>query len=225
MDYLDLEMSKYTSNYYKQDMLIFPWHKYSDLHEQIMYDFIRVYNDIQIIFAQEKEPMERRQLLTQISKAKVAFLPYDSPRIGKEIYECFLLGTIPLVPDIEGLRDLVPDEFRYPPEWTENIFNYSKFAPDLTSKIKDLIYAPTQKYEAIFNAMNNVESKEQLNNQYITLEELITTSAAASSMQPQQQPDPIDMKNELKLFMKKQFKENSTVEVDSSNSSIQYSTY
>ena len=100
------------------------------------------------------------------------------------------------------------------------------FKDNLTSpKIKDLIYAPTQKYEAIFNAMNNVESKEQLNNQYITLEELITTSAAASSMQPQQQPDPIDMKNELKLFMKKQFKENSTVEVDSSNSSIQYSTY
>ena len=44
-------------------------------------------------------------------------------------------------------------------------------------------------------------------------------------MQQQQQDDPVDMKNELKLFMKKQFKENSTVEVDSSNSSIQYSTY
>jgi hypothetical protein len=140
LDYLDLEMSKYTSDYFKQNMLIFPWHKYSDLHEQIMYDYIRVYKDIQIIFAQEKSPLERHQLLSQISKAKVAFLPYDSPRIGKEIYECFLLGTIPLVPDIEGLRDLVPEAFRYPPEWTENIFNYSKYAPDLTSKIKELVY-------------------------------------------------------------------------------------
>jgi hypothetical protein len=133
-------MSKYTSDYFKQNMLIFPWHKYSDLHEQIMYDYIRVYKDIQIIFAQEKSPLERHQLLSQISKAKVAFLPYDSPRIGKEIYECLLLGTIPLVPDIEGLRDLVPEPFRYPPEWTESIFNYSKYAPDLTSKIKELVY-------------------------------------------------------------------------------------
>jgi hypothetical protein len=140
LDYLNLEMSGYTSNYYKQDMLIFPWQTYTDLHEQIMYDFIRVYNDIQIIFAQEKEPMERGQLLTQISKAKVALLPYNSPVIGNEIYECLLLGTIPLVPDIEGLRDLVPDEFRYPLEWTKSIFNYSKFAPCLTNKIKELVY-------------------------------------------------------------------------------------
>jgi hypothetical protein len=44
------------------------------------------------------------------------------------------------VPDIEGLRDLVPEPFRYPPEWTESIFNYSKYAPDLTSKIKELVY-------------------------------------------------------------------------------------
>ena len=40
---------------------------------------------------------------------------------------------------IEGLKDLVPLDFRYPPEWTANIFNYSKFAPDLTGKIKHLI--------------------------------------------------------------------------------------
>ena len=101
------------------------------------------------------------------------------------------------------------------------------FKDNLTSpKIKDLVYAPTQKYDAIFNAMNNVESKEQTTSQYITLEELISTSPAAAAAEMQQiQPDPVDMKNELKLFMKKQFKENSTVEVDSSNSSIQYSTY
>ena len=87
-----------------------------------------------------------------------------------------------------------------------------------TPKIKDLVYAPTQKYDAIFNAMNNVESKEQISNQYISLEELI---------QPiQQQSDPIDMKNELKQFMKKQFKENSTLDtISNSSSSMQYSNY
>lgn len=93
-----------------------------------------------------------------------------------------------------------------------------------TPKVKDLVYAPTQKYEAIFNAINNIESKEQINSQYISLEELIPT-LAPSAAGVQQQPDPFDMKNELKQFMKKQFKENSNIEVDSSNSSIQYSTY
>jgi len=151
LDYLELEMALYKNKHYKQDMIIFPWNSYTPLQEQIMYDFVRVFKNMQIIFAQEKSPLERHQLLTQIQKSKVAFLPYDYPNIGAEIYECLLLGTIPLVPDLEGLRDFVPMEFRYPPEWTETIFNYSKYAPDLTSKIKDL----TDNYTMYVPLINN----------------------------------------------------------------------
>lgn len=139
LEYLTLEMALYKDSYYKQNMIIFPWNKYSEFQEQIVYDFIRVFKDVKVIFAQERVPLTREQLLNQISKAKIAFLPYDSPNIGKEIYEYLLLGTIPLVPDIEGFKDLLPAEFRYPQEWTSNIFNYSKFAPDLIFKIKYLI--------------------------------------------------------------------------------------
>lgn len=139
MDYLSRELSLYKDDFYKQDMIVFPWSKYTNLHEQIMYDFIRVFNKAQIIFAQERLPMERHQVITQLAKAKIAFLPYESPNIGKEIYECLLLDTIPLVPDIDGLKDLVPEEFRYPIEWTNSIFNYCKYAPDLTTKINDLL--------------------------------------------------------------------------------------
>ena len=139
LEYLTLEMALYKDSYYKQNMIIFPWNKYSEFQEQIVYDFIRVFKDVKVIFAQERVPLTREQLLNQISKAKIAFLPYDSPNIGKEIYEYLLLGTIPLVPDIEGFKDLLPAEFRYPIEWTSNIFNYSKFAPDLIFKIKYLI--------------------------------------------------------------------------------------
>ena len=97
-----------------------------------------------------------------------------------------------------------------------------------TPKIKDLVNAPTQKYDAIFNAMNfnamNTSSANSVNINNISLEELL----------PPIQPDPVDMKNELKQFMKKQFKENnnnpsnSTINLDSFNSSsstMQYSSY
>ena len=95
-----------------------------------------------------------------------------------------------------------------------------------TPKIKDLVYAPTQKYDAIFNAMNfNAmnTSANSVNINNISLEELL----------PPIQPDPVDMKNELKQFMKKQFKENnpsnSTINLDtfnsSSSSTMQYSSY
>jgi hypothetical protein len=93
-----------------------------------------------------------------------------------------------------------------------------------TPKVKDLVNAPTQKYDAIFNAMNfnemNTSSANSANINNISLEELL----------PPIQPDPVDMKNELKQFMKKQFKEtNSTINLDSFNSSssstMQYSSY
>ncbi len=91
-----------------------------------------------------------------------------------------------------------------------------------TPKIKDLVNAPTQKYDAIFNAMNHT-TPEQRSSQYITLEELLPSA----STQQQQQPDPVDMKNELKQFMKKQFKENSTLDTisNSNSSTMQYSNY
>jgi hypothetical protein len=140
LDYLDLELASPKENFYKQNIVIFPWAKYTVLNEQIMYDFIRVFSDIKVYFAQEHQPIERRPLLNQISKSKLAFLPYTSINLGKEIYECLLLDTIPLIPNIEGLSELVPQEFTYPAEWTSDIFNYSKYAPELIDKMKSLIY-------------------------------------------------------------------------------------
>ena len=66
---------------------------------------------------------------------------------------------------IEGLKDLVPTEFRYPVEWTNTIFNYSKFGPDLTNKIKDLIdnfslYEPLIKNQEKHNFKNYYDSEK-----------------------------------------------------------------
>ena len=93
-----------------------------------------------------------------------------------------------------------------------------------TPKVKDLVNAPTQKYDAIFNAMNfNTSTANSVNINNISLE-------ALEELLPPIQPDPVDMKNELKQFMKKQFKEtNSIINLDSFNSSssstMQYSSY
>jgi hypothetical protein len=98
-----------------------------------------VFKDCNVIFAQEYSSLNREGLLNQIARAKVAFLPYSHPNIGKEIYECLLLDTIPFVPDFEAFREIVPEPFRYPPEWTESIFNYSAHGFELTSKLKSIL--------------------------------------------------------------------------------------
>ena len=169
LDYLNLELESFKSAVYKQDIITFPWHKYTDLHEQIMYDFIRVFSgEISVVFAQEKSNLPRFQLMNQLAKSKVAFLPYNHPNLGKEIYECLILGTIPLVPDIEGVKDFVPEEFTYPPEWTENIFNYSRSAPDLTAKIRNL----TKNYRDYVPLID--EYKDYLYEHHFDSEKIIT---------------------------------------------------
>lgn len=139
LEYLNMELASYKEMYYKQNMIVFPWHNYTPMDVSIVTDFVRVFNDYQVVFAQKNFTISRKQLLTQLAKAKVAFLPYQSPNIGKEIYECLLVNTIPLVPDLDGLREFVPEEFRYPVEWTDNIFNYATHATKLTDRIFDLI--------------------------------------------------------------------------------------
>lgn len=158
LDYLDIELSPLRDTFFKQDYVVFPWNAYDTFREQIMYDFVRVFNNYQVIFAKDQSVFERHQTLNYIAKAKVVFLPYTYPNIGKEIYECLLLNAIPLIPRMEGMEDLVADEFQYPAEWTENIFNYCKYAPDLTSKIRDLVNN-YDRYRTTINA-NQMHLKE-----------------------------------------------------------------
>ena len=83
-----------------------------------------------------------------------------------------------------------------------------------TPKLKDLVNAPIQKYDAIFNAMNT-SPISPINTSPINTNQI-------------EEETIIDMKNELKQFMKKQLKENTNennpIHLDNS-SSIQYSSY
>lgn len=159
LDYLSLETSLIKDKYYKQHSIIFPWEKYDRLEEKMVYDFVRVFKDVNIIFAQEYTPLGREQLLNQISRAKVAFLPYNCPNIGKEIYECLLLGTIPFVPDFEAFRSIVPEQFRYPPEWTSNIFSYSAHGHELTQKLKTVLDSYDVNVDLIANQCDMLTDK------------------------------------------------------------------
>jgi len=98
-------------------------------------------------------------------------------------------------------------------------------------KLKDLVHAPSQKYEKIFSAMNNMNSINSLANDSSLKQDLDSvegTYITHLGTESSPGPNPIDMKNELKQFMKKQFKETTIENANLSgngNSSIQYSSY
>ena len=71
-----------------------------------------------------------------------------------------------------------------------------------TPKLKDLVHAPSQKYDAIFNSIQKSSSAAS-SSLISSLENTLKESVENES------PNKVDMKNELKQFMKKQFKESS----------------
>jgi hypothetical protein len=140
LDYLDIELETYFMDTYKKEMIIFPWDEFNIFHERMFYDFIRVFkNPIQAIWPQENSKLDRHLLMPMLAKSKIAFLPYRVPNMGIEIYECLILETIPLVPDFECFRHLVPDQFRYPAHWTHNMMSYTKHIYQLYDMIGDLL--------------------------------------------------------------------------------------
>jgi hypothetical protein len=82
-------------------------------------------------------------------------------------------------------------------------------------KIKDLVNTPTQKYEKMFNTIKSSNSPNSLNSTIsnYTLIDLLPKNE-----------ETIDMKNELKNFLKKQLHEPSSIS-SISNVNSSYATY
>lgn len=168
LDYLEIEMGLYREmNPYKLDQMIFPWSKYLEIHYQIMYDFKRSFRDTRVLFPQEKQKVGHEEILNLTAKSKVAFLPYQSTDIGKEIYECLLLGTIPVVPNIPEMNEYLPEEFLIPVEWINNIFNYCEHGPKVVKHIRNMIDYHTS-YETILT-----EQQKILHDKYYDSEDFI----------------------------------------------------
>jgi len=98
------------------------------------------------------------------------------------------------------------------------LFNF--FKETLTvPKIKDLVNVPNKKYENIFNIIS--KTNETPNYTDIDLLPIQTNIEPQTEENNEQkwnnQPDADSMKNELKSFLKKQFKESSTTKDFSSD--------
>jgi hypothetical protein len=98
------------------------------------------------------------------------------------------------------------------------LFNF--FKETLTvPKIKDLVNVPNKKYENIFNIISKTnETPNYTDIDLLPIQTNIEPQTAENNEQKwNNQPDADSMKNELKSFLKKQFKESSTTKDFSSD--------
>jgi len=100
-----------------------------------------------------------------------------------------------------------------------HLLNFFKSALTVP-KIKDLVNMPNKKYENIFNVINNSSSKD-----FTTLSELDANTNYELNIEKLLPKKEINMKNELKNFIKKQLKNEQNIQpsigvsyLDNSNS-------
>lgn len=87
-------------------------------------------------------------------------------------------------------------------------------------KIKDLVNTPTQKYENMYNIINNSKSNEISNTNY-TLNKSSENEYTLIDLLPIK--EETNMKNELKNFLKKQLQTETFSSLE--NESLSYSNY
>lgn len=138
----------------KQDLVVMPFKNPTELEDKIVYDLKRALAPTRVHSINEEVTITREQYLYQASSAKIMFLPLHYETIGQMIYEAYALKCIPVVPDIEYYRDFVPDEFRYDPEITFNIYNYTLKSEQLIDKLKHLIVHYNEYMNVIEDKMN-----------------------------------------------------------------------
>ena len=148
----------------KQDLVVFPFKNPTELEDKIIYDLKRTLAPSMVHSINEVTKITREQYLYQCSSAKIMFLPLHYESIGQYIYEAYALKCIPVVPDIEYYRDFVPEEFRYNPDVTLTIYNYTLLAEQLTNKIKHLL----EHYDEYVNVLE--EKMNYLTEKYYSLE-------------------------------------------------------
>jgi hypothetical protein len=105
-----------------------------------------------------------------------------------------------------------------------HLLNFFKSALTVP-KIKDLVNMPNKKYENIFNVINNSSSKD-----FTTLSELDANTSYELNIEKLLPKKEINMKNELKNFIKKQLKNEQNIQpsigvsyLDNSNSNQNFS--
>lgn len=92
-----------------------------------------------------------------------------------------------------------------------------------TPKIKDLVNIHTEKYDAIYNVIHDVkrrqEEKKNVEN-VIDIQSLLPSTSSSSVSHPPLSQDPsMNMKDELKSFLKKQMHSTPQSHIDAVNSS------
>jgi hypothetical protein len=126
----------------KRNLVLFP-HRYSEEKQfKIFEDLAKEFEpawQFEVCQRRDRAPLSKAEYHQFLAEARVVFSCSLQETLGIGCYEGVLAGAVPVVPDRLSYREMYPEGFRYPSDWTANWEAYLRHKPKLVVHLREVL--------------------------------------------------------------------------------------
>jgi hypothetical protein len=137
MEYLGQELKEAASTA-KENIVLFPHRVAREKQADIFRDLAREFPDWQFEVCQDRA-LTKAEYHKLLGRSRVVFSCSLQETLGIGCYEGVLAGAVPVVPDRLSYREMYPEGFRYPSDWTANWEAYLRHKPKLVVHLREVL--------------------------------------------------------------------------------------
>ncbi len=137
MEYLAAELQPHLRQP-KENIVLFPHRLALEKQPKIFKDLAGSFPGWRFVACQETA-LSKRDYHGLLARSRVVFSCSLQETLGIGCYEGVLAGAVPVVPDRLSYREMYPEEFRYPAEWTASWETYLRHKPELVAHLSAVL--------------------------------------------------------------------------------------
>ncbi|MCF4123865.1 hypothetical protein [Methylobacterium sp. SyP6R] len=137
MEYLAAELQPHLAQP-KENIVLFPHRLAPEKQPEIFKDLAGSFPDWQFVACQETA-LSKWDYHDLLARSRVVFSCSLQETLGIGCYEGVLAGAAPVVPDRLSYREMYPQGFRYPAEWTASWEAYQRHKPELVAHLSAVL--------------------------------------------------------------------------------------
>lgn len=132
-DYLEEKLLPFR-NQPKENIILFPHRTSSEKQPEIFEDLAKELPEYEFIFCQNQD-LTKDEYHALLGRSKMVFSANLQETLGISVYEGWLAGSIPLIPDRLSYTEIWPEKYLYPSIWTSSWENYVAYKEELKAHI------------------------------------------------------------------------------------------
>lgn len=137
MEYLTAELQLHLGQP-KENIVLFPHRLAPEKQPEIFEDLAGSFPDWRFVACQETA-LSKWEYHELLARSRVVFSCSLQETLGIGCYEGVLAGAVPVVPDRLSYREMYPQGFRYPAEWTASWEAYLQHKPALVAHLSAVL--------------------------------------------------------------------------------------